>query len=86
MRKGKALLTILAMLAIVGGALGYKANRGENVFYLDTTTVQGGAPHSICSRTTTYTLVPNPAGVRTIKASPIPLDMTCPVISVVPSL
>jgi len=85
MKKGRILLTILCILAIVGGALGYKSSRMWTTFYLDTTTTMGGATHSICSVPTTYSYIPNPAGVRTIKASTQPLDATCPVISVIPS-
>ena len=85
MKKGRLLLTILCLLSVIGGALAYKSSRNANIFYLDTTTIQGGTIHSICSITTTYTLIANPAGNRTIKAATIALDMTCPVISVIPS-
>lgn len=86
MRKSKIILTVLCILSIAGGALGYKANRAENNFYLDTTIMFQGAPLTVCSVLTTYTLTPSPVGVRTIKASTMSINQSCPVISVIPSL
>ncbi|SEW53930.1 hypothetical protein SAMN04488122_5770 [Chitinophaga arvensicola] len=86
MLKSKILLTILGIVSIAGGALGYKANRVAHVFYLDTTIMFQGAPLTVCSVATTYTLTQSPVGVRTIKASTMSINQSCPVISVIPSL
>jgi hypothetical protein len=86
MHKSKILLTVLFMLAIGGGALGYKASRAERIFYLDTTTMLSGSPATVCELSTTYTLSPSPSGFRTIKASTASINVPCPVISVIPSL
>jgi hypothetical protein len=84
MKKSRILLTIICILAVIGGALGYKSSRIMRTFYLDTVTTVGGAPHSVCTVPTMYMYDVNPAGVRTIKASTASIDMTCPVISVSP--
>jgi hypothetical protein len=85
MRKSRIILTLLCVLAIIGGALGYKSTRLLRTFYLDTVTTVGGSPHSVCTVPTMYLYDVNPAGNRTIKASTATIDMTCPVISVIPS-
>ncbi|MGF6928274.1 putative esterase YcpF (UPF0227 family) [Chitinophaga sp. W2I13] len=78
MKQAKFALTAVAVLAVVGGALAFKASRGETLvgFYATTATAQCTIPTAIANRT----LQPNGAGVTTL-FSVISTTKPCPVVN-----
>jgi hypothetical protein len=48
MKQAKFALTAVALLAVIGGALAFKANRVQKSFYGYTTTLTGGAVTGAC--------------------------------------
>lgn len=96
MRKARFILSAVAMLALVGGALAFKASRIVNVFYSNgttlTTTIPGGplVQRTYCTVpfTTTYTTRPNPlvfSTTTTWYTTSVPTTV-CPTITVYQTL
>jgi hypothetical protein len=92
MSKAKLVLSAVALFAMVGGALAFKATRTENTFYstrtFTTRTTPGGpiVTRTICDATlfTTYTTIPNGSAalLRSYSTTAAPLTGLCPVITV----
>jgi len=58
MKKGKIVLTAVAVFALIGGALAFKATRVLDVLYYSTTTAGGGPTcKAVPFRTTTTTTI-----------------------------
>lgn len=62
MKQAKFALTAVALLAVIGGALAFKANRQPNTFFKYTTTLIGGQVTGVCKEAVKLDYVTNPAG------------------------
>ncbi|MET3880219.1 hypothetical protein [Chitinophaga sp. OAE865] len=78
MKKAKFALTAVAVLAVIGGALAFKANRQVNHFYSLGQAVIDGQPVSGCVVDKTLQLTPVAAGgfITTLYSSTISIGAT----------
>jgi hypothetical protein len=85
MKKAKFALTAVAVLAVIGGALAFKASRNAIDWYTDTlTTTQPGGPIVKACRAHTFyasTIVDN--SPLTLKGYTTTLNVECPTVKVV---
>lgn len=82
MKKAKVILSAVALFAVVGGALAFKATREENTFYRNTLTTINGVQFTYCTAPFTTTLTTEPvagqAGQRLNTLYHIATSTTCP--------
>lgn len=78
MKKAKFALTAVAVLAVIGGALAFKANRQANHFYSFGTTIVDGAQTSGCVVDKTLQLAPtvNNGFITTLYSSAVSIGAT----------
>ncbi|MFX1707388.1 hypothetical protein PV783_25690 [Chitinophaga sp. CC14] len=76
MKQAKFALTAVAILAVVGGSLAFKANRVPKTFYSLGTTVVGGVQTSACNVPVDLLRTPNANGAITPYSSTIFLTPT----------
>ena len=69
MKQAKFALTAVALLAVIGGALAFKANRQLNSFYAYTTTISAGKTTGACIPLVQTSYLPNTAGTVTLTVS-----------------
>ena len=88
MKKAKIALTAVALLAVIGGALAFKANNRQfKTFYLYTTTLTGDAPTGACLSTNSTQLQLTPAanGVLTSVSDKTIIGVTTCQVRVIPN-
>jgi hypothetical protein len=89
MKQAKFALTAVAVLAVVGGALAFKANRTAKNFFKYTTSVVNGQVTGICdanqSTLISYQTVAAGGVITTLSTAPATSVLTC-TARVIPSL
>lgn len=87
MKQAKVALKVVALLAVVGSAVAFKANRSINTFYAYTTTIIGGHLTGVCKPTVTLRYITHPAGIILITYGSLPFtNVTTCTARVAPSL
>ena len=69
MKQAKFALTAVSLLALIGGAIAFKASRQLNDFYAYTTTLQGGKRTGACIPVVQTSYLPNTLGTVTLTLS-----------------
>jgi len=82
MKQAKLVLTAVGVLAVIGGALAFKASRQQNTFYTETKTTINGVPRTYCTVETQLFYTVDPQGLTSLTASIAPTFTTCPVLKV----
>lgn len=87
MKRAKFALTAVAVLAVIGGALAFKASRTGSFLYTETTTKNAqGQTITVCNVGTVTPYITVSAGGQFIKASTAATSVPCPDLRVVPNL